>query len=82
MSTEPGRYWAMSDSAESPARRHERIADMEHGTEERMHVTARFLPEPQRSAMHRRASKISERAEQHRRVAERLRKRQGKTSEA
>jgi hypothetical protein len=53
--------------------RHERIADLEHETEDRMHVTADMLSEPQRSKMHGRADALSRRARRHRETAERLR---------
>lgn len=61
----------MADSAESAAR-HKRIADVEQETEDRMHSTAERLPEPQRSAVHRRAKAVSHRAEEHRETARRL----------
>jgi hypothetical protein len=64
----------MAEWVDTPAQRHERIADVEKATEERMHVTADMLHEPARSRMHGRADAISRRAEKHQQTAERLRR--------
>ena len=47
---------------ETRAERQERVAKIEKQTEEGMHSTAALLPEPNRSQIHERANRLSERA--------------------
>jgi hypothetical protein len=52
--------------------REEQLADIQEGTEQRMHSAADVLPDSE--SVHERANQLSARAQQHRHRAEQLRK--------